>query len=113
MRRVFGANVPVVEVSTVPADGYLLDVRETDEWRAGHAPQAVHIPLGEISQRAAEIPRDKQVYVVCRVGGRSAQAVRALNDAGWTAANVAGGMSAWALSGRDMASDTGAAPEVI
>ncbi|PSK99339.1 rhodanese-related sulfurtransferase [Murinocardiopsis flavida] len=109
----FGSSVPVVEVSTVPADGYLLDVREADEWRAGHAPSAVHIPLGELAQRAAEVPRDRQVYVVCRVGGRSAQAVRALNDAGWTAANVAGGMSAWALAGRDMTSDTGADPAVV
>lgn len=105
--------MPVVEVSTVPADGYLLDVREDDEWQAGHAPIAVHIPLGELSQRAAEVPRDRQVYVVCRVGGRSAQAVQALNDAGWNAANVAGGMSAWVLAGRDMTSETGAAPAVV
>lgn len=102
-----------MEVSTVPHDGFLLDVRETDEWQAGHAPQAVHIPLHELAQRAGEIPRDRQVYVVCRVGGRSAQAVQALNQAGWQSANVAGGMQAWALSGRDMTSDTGAAPQVI
>ncbi|RCV50953.1 rhodanese-like domain-containing protein [Marinitenerispora sediminis] len=109
----FGVNVPVVEVSAVPGDGYLLDVREQDEWRAGHAPHAVHIPLGELAQRAGEVPRDRQVYVICRVGGRSAQAVQALNDAGWRAANVAGGMSAWALAGREMTSETDAAPEVI
>ncbi|GAA3730635.1 rhodanese-related sulfurtransferase [Spinactinospora alkalitolerans] len=109
----FGANVPVVEVGTVPDDGYLLDVREDDEWRAGHAPQAVHIPLHELSQRAGEVPQDRQVYVICRVGGRSAQAVQALNDAGWQAANVAGGMSAWALAGRGMASETGTDPKVV
>ncbi|WP_067964467.1 rhodanese-like domain-containing protein [Nocardiopsis trehalosi] len=109
----FGQNVPVVEVSTVPDGGYVLDVREPDEWAAGHAPDAVHIPLGELGQRAGEVPRDRQVYVVCRVGGRSAQAVQALNDAGWRAANVAGGMQAWALSGRAMASETGAPPQVV
>ncbi|MFC7326136.1 rhodanese-like domain-containing protein [Marinactinospora rubrisoli] len=109
----FGENVPVVAVSAVPDDGYLLDVREPDEWRAGHAPHAVHIPLGELAQRAGEVPRDRQVYVICRVGGRSAQAVQALNDAGWRTANVAGGMSAWALAGRAMTSETEAAPAVI
>jgi len=101
-----------VEVSTVPDDGYLLDVREQDEWAAGRAPQAVHIPLHELAQRAAEIPRDRQVYVVCRVGGRSAQAVQALNEAGWRAANVAGGMQAWALSGRPMTADGDTEPRV-
>ena len=40
-----GVSIPVVEVSAVPENGYLLDVREEDEWRAGHAPNAVHIPL--------------------------------------------------------------------
>ncbi|WP_017595411.1 rhodanese-like domain-containing protein [Nocardiopsis potens] len=108
----FEESVPVVEVSTVPDDGYLLDVREQDEWAAGRAPQAVHIPLSELAQRAGEIPRDRQVYVVCRVGGRSAQAVQALNEAGWRAANVAGGMQAWALTGRPMTADGGAEPRV-
>ncbi|GAA3738894.1 rhodanese-like domain-containing protein [Salinactinospora qingdaonensis] len=107
-----GENMPVVEVTTVPADGYLLDVREIDEWQAGHAPHAVHIPLTELAQRAGEVPQDQQVYVICRVGGRSAQAVQALNDAGWRAANVAGGMTAWAVAGREMVSETGEEPRV-
>ncbi|MDA0564633.1 rhodanese-like domain-containing protein [Streptomonospora sp. S1-112] len=108
----FAESVPVVEVSTVPPDGFVLDVREDDEWRAGHAPDALHIPLHQLPERAAEVPRDRQVYVVCRIGGRSAQAVQALNDAGWQAANVAGGMQAWALAGRGMVSETGADPRV-
>nr|WP_156004369.1 rhodanese-like domain-containing protein [Streptomonospora sp. PA3] len=90
----------------------MLDVREDDEWAAGHAPEAVHIPLSRLAERAGEIPRDQQVYVVCRVGGRSAQAVQALNDAGWQAANVAGGMQAWALSGRELVSETEDEPRV-
>lgn len=108
----FGESVPVVEVGSVPPDGYLLDVREDDEWAAGHAPEAVHVPLGRLAERAGEIPKDQQVYVVCRVGGRSAQAVQALNEAGWQAANVAGGMQAWALSGREMVSESGDRPHV-
>ncbi|AAZ57091.1 rhodanese-like domain-containing protein [Thermobifida fusca] len=108
-----GVSIPVVEVSAVPENGYLLDVREEDEWRAGHAPNAVHIPLGQLAERAAEIPKDTQVYVLCRVGGRSARAVQALNEAGWRAANVAGGMSAWALARRPMVSETGEPPVVL
>ncbi|QBI51904.1 rhodanese-like domain-containing protein [Streptomonospora litoralis] len=105
-------SVPVIAVGSVPPDGVVLDVREDDEWAAGHAPGALHIPLGRLPERAAEVPRDRQVYVVCRVGGRSAQAVQALNEAGWQAANVAGGMQAWALAGREMVSDGGDEPHV-
>lgn len=109
----FGRDVAETAVTEVPEDGYLLDVRETDEWRAGRAPGAMHIPLGELGRRASEVPQDRKVYVVCRAGGRSAQAVMALNDAGWTAVNVAGGMQAWAAAGRGMTAEGGAEPRVI
>ncbi|MBT2207160.1 MULTISPECIES: rhodanese-like domain-containing protein [Actinomadura] len=98
----FGDDVPAVDAADVPQDGYLLDVREQDEWDAGHAPAAVHIPMGQLSDRAAEIPRDQEVFVVCRSGGRSAQVTVALNQAGWLARNVDGGMKRWAEAGRPM-----------
>ncbi|GAB3497366.1 rhodanese-like domain-containing protein [Nocardiopsis coralliicola] len=107
-----GESVPVIEVGAVPEGGFLLDVREPGEWAAGHAPGALHIPLGALAQRAGEVPQDRQVYVVCRVGGRSAQAVAALNEAGWNTVNVAGGMQAWALSGRPLEADGGAEPQI-
>lgn len=106
-------DIPAVEAAAVPEGGFLLDVREDDEWGAGHAPQAVHIPLGQLSARAGEIPRDRLVYVVCRSGGRSAQATQALNGAGWQATNVAGGMKAWAGAERDMAAAEDGQPCVI
>ncbi|GAB2513571.1 MULTISPECIES: rhodanese-like domain-containing protein [Nocardiopsis] len=109
----FGGGVPETGVTEVPEDGYLLDVREDDEWRAGHAPDAVHIPLGELGGRADEVPKDRKVYVVCRVGGRSAQAVMALNQAGWDSVNVAGGMAAWERAGREMAAEADAEPRVV
>ncbi|OLT29517.1 sulfurtransferase [Nocardiopsis sp. CNR-923] len=109
----FGHEVPETVVTEVPEDAYLLDVREDDEWRSGHAPGAVHIPLGQLGERAGEIPRDRRVYVVCRVGGRSAQAVMALNQAGWETVNVAGGMRAWEHAGREMAAESEAEPTVI
>ena len=109
----FGQQVAEVLVGEVPEGGYLLDVREDDEWNAGHAPDAVHIPLGALGDRVAEVPKDKKVYVVCRAGGRSAQATMALNQAGWDAVNVAGGMQAWEQAGRDMETDSDSEPRVI
>ncbi len=104
--------VPEVPVSQVPGDGWLLDVREPDEWAAGHAPGATHIPLGELGSRTAEVPADQAVYVICRSGHRSANATRALTGAGWNAVNVAGGMQSWAARGRPMTTDSGLPPRV-
>lgn len=108
----FGKQIPAVAATEVPADAYLLDVREDDEWLAGHAPDAVHISLGDLGGRVAEVPRDRDVYVICRMGGRSGQAVMALNDAGWTSTNVDGGMNAWAEANKPMVSETGTDPYV-
>jgi rhodanese-related sulfurtransferase len=104
--------VPQVQAVAVPADGWLLDVREQDEWVAGHAPEARHIPLGELGMRSGEIPADRTVYVICRSGNRSAHAAHALNGAGWCAVNVAGGMHDWQAAGRPMVSEAGAEPYV-
>lgn len=109
---IFGEDVPAVGVADVPQDAYLLDVREQDEWEAGHAPAAVHIPMRELGDRAGEIPRDRDVYVICRSGVRSAQVTVALNNAGWLARNVDGGMKDWAQAGRPMVSETGPEPYV-
>lgn len=104
--------IPHVQAAAVPADGWLLDVRELDEWVAGHAPEARHIPLGDLGLRSAEIPADQTVYVICRSGNRSAHATHALNGAGWHAVNVAGGMHDWEAADRPMVSETGAEPYV-
>ncbi|MFV2197932.1 rhodanese-like domain-containing protein [Nocardiopsis sp. LOL_012] len=106
-------GVPEAGVTEVPEGACLLDVREDDEWSAGHAPGAVHIPLGLLGQRAGEVPKDTKVYVVCRVGGRSAQAAMALNQAGWDAVNVAGGMQAWEHAGLEMVAESGEEPRVV
>jgi rhodanese-related sulfurtransferase len=101
----FQPATPTVDLAGLPADGYLIDVRETDEWQAGHAPEAIHLPLSELTGRVAEVPEDRDVYVVCKAGGRSAQAVQYLNQLGRTTVNVAGGMLAWQAAGRPMVSD--------
>ncbi|HEY3880942.1 MAG TPA: rhodanese-like domain-containing protein [Trebonia sp.] len=103
---------PSVMSADLPAGVYLLDVREDDEWAAGHAPDAVHIPVGALNERAAEIPQDREVYVICRSGARSAYAAHALTGAGWKTVNVADGMTGWAVAGRPMESETGSEPYV-
>jgi rhodanese-related sulfurtransferase len=104
--------LPDVPAAAVPNEVWLLDVREDDEWAAGHAPQAVHIPLMQLGARVAEIPQDQEIYVICRSGVRSARAAQALAGAGWQARNVAGGMQDWAAAGRPMTADSGAPPFV-
>jgi rhodanese-related sulfurtransferase len=101
-----------IPAASVPDDAWLLDVREDDEWAAGHAPGATHIPLGELSSRGTEVPRGGTVYVICRSGARSARAAFALGASGWDAVNVAGGMQDWAAAGRPMTTDSGTDPYV-
>lgn len=94
--------------AAVTAGGYLLDVREHHEWQAGHAPQAVHIPMSELNERAGEIPTDVTVICVCHVGGRSAMVTQALNANGWQAINLVGGMAAWQAKGYPVVDAAGA-----
>ena len=77
----------------------LLDVREPHEWRSGHAPKARHIPLSQLSRRAEELPRNREIVVVCRSGHRSARAAKILAAQRGDVANVKGGMGAWARRG--------------
>ncbi|MEV7602897.1 rhodanese-like domain-containing protein [Kitasatospora sp. NPDC089797] len=100
------AQIPTTDAASVPADAALLDVREQDEWDAGHVDGALHIPIGEVIARIGELP-DGKLYVLCRVGGRSAQVVQYLVQQGRDAVNVDGGMYAWEGAGRPMVSSTG------
>jgi rhodanese-related sulfurtransferase len=107
-------QVPSVSVPELPDGATLLDVREPDEWAAGHAPQAQHIPMGEIADRLGDLPAEESVYVICRSGGRSARVTAFLNANGWDAVNVDGGMQSWHAAGRAMATDEpGAEPRVL
>jgi rhodanese-related sulfurtransferase len=73
----------------------VLDVRNPDEYVAGHVAGAVLIPLGELAARQDEIPAGDPLYVICAVGGRSLAAARALVEAGYQAVSVAGGTNGW------------------
>ncbi|GAC1595139.1 MAG: rhodanese-like domain-containing protein [Acidimicrobiales bacterium] len=97
----------------VEAGSYLLDVRESDEWAAGRAPGAHHVPLGEIPLRLDDVPTAGTVVVVCRAGGRSQQAAEFLRQQGIDAVNLAGGMRAWHAAGLDVVTPDGQAGTVI
>ncbi len=85
----------------------LLDVREQEEWDAGHAPAASHVPIREVPARNAEIPSDRRVLAICRSGGRSRSVAEELIGAGYDAVNVAGGMRAWAAADLPVETDAG------
>jgi rhodanese-related sulfurtransferase len=78
----------------------VIDVREPVEFRDGHLPGAVNIPMGQLTRRLDELDRTRPVYVVCASGNRSGAMVDVLTAAGYDATNVAGGTSAWIRAGR-------------
>ncbi len=95
------AEIDVATAASKEQSGaFMLDVREPDEWAAGHIDGATLIPLGELAARVAEIPSDKEVVVVCRSGNRSAQGRDILLGAGLpSVTSMAGGMNEWAAAG--------------
>lgn len=75
---------------------FFLDVREQNEYDNAHIVGIdLLIPLGELTQRYAEIPHDREIVVTCRSGGRSARATQFLLEQGYNATNMAGGILAW------------------
>lgn len=97
------APVPEIDVEELArrhaAGAYVLDVRQPDEYDAGHVPGAQLVPLDQLEGRQAELPADQPLLVICKTGGRSAAAVRALSAAGYDATNVGGGTMAWIETG--------------
>jgi len=110
-------DVPEADVATavalITANAVILDVRESDEWRAGHAPQAVHIPLDTLAATPLSQFQGKRVVVVCRSGRRSALATAALRRSGVNAVNLIGGMQAWRDQGQQLVAESGSTPAVI
>ncbi|THJ64691.1 rhodanese-like domain-containing protein [Arthrobacter echini] len=88
-------EVTVPETNTRRGVEQILDVRENSEVAEGMIPGAVHIPIGELHGRLNELDPAVPVIAVCRSGNRSATAADALNQAGFTAATMTGGMIAW------------------
>lgn len=75
----------------------LVDVREPHEWVISDLPGSIKIPLGALPQKFSELPRDAEIVVYCRTGGRSGNAVQFLRHQGYgKALNLAGGINRWA-----------------
>jgi rhodanese-related sulfurtransferase len=99
-----------VQPSDVTEGTFLLDVREDDEWAAGHIPGSTHIPMSGLLARVAEVPKDRAVCVVCKVGARSAQVTAYLRQQGWSdVENLEGGVLAWVGAGRPFVAEGGEA----
>jgi rhodanese-related sulfurtransferase len=104
-------DVRAAQRKAAQENGFLLDVRGFDEFAAGHAENAVCIPLADLERRAGEIPTDRDVLVMCQTGGRSAMAVQRLQALGMkNIADVQGGFSAWSQAGLPSIRQTGAIP---
>lgn len=91
-------DISVTDLAAL-SEPVIIDVREPAEYAAAHAERAVPIPLGELSERLDEVPRDRTVYVICAAGGRSQQGAAFLEWHGIDAVNVTGGMNAWQQAG--------------
>jgi len=91
----------------------VLDVREPEEWAAGHVEASRWIPMGELADRQADLPEGRLLVVVCRTGARSARVTQALVAAGYDAANLVGGLEAWTQAGHAVVTDDGTAGTVV
>ncbi|MFC8303484.1 rhodanese-like domain-containing protein [Specibacter sp. NPDC057265] len=107
------SDIMNVTVDQLGADAVILDVREDYEWEAGHVDGAVHIPLDQLPARLEELDPDTDLHVICRTGGRSFRATTWLNENGYSAFNVIGGMGAWFEAGKSMVSTTQETPRVL
>ncbi len=107
------AEIPQISVTSLPDDAVILDIREQDEWDRGHAPNAIHIPSGQLADRLADLPDvGGTLAISCRSGGRATRATTWLLAQGYDVANLTGGMRAWLAEGKTMESATDAPPEV-
>lgn len=93
-------EINVDEAYKMYQDGvFVLDVRTQEEWDEYHAPNTTLIPLDQLPARLSELPKDREILVVCRSGNRSQQGRDILLDAGFTATSMAGGLREWYAKG--------------
>lgn len=94
-------EISTAELEVLLATGArLIDVRESDEYTAGHVPGAVHIALGTVPDHVDAFRGDGPAYVICRSGARSMRACEYLAQEGVEAVNIAGGTLDWVAGGR-------------
>ena len=99
--------IPEIDQNTFAArlaedDVLVVDVRESREYRPGHVPGSMNMPLSVLPTWLPEVPRDRLAYVICQSGNRSAEATALMRGAGIDATNVAGGTGEWIAAGRPL-----------
>jgi len=104
---------PLAAEDLISAGALVIDVREQDEWSAGHAPDARLIPMSQVESRVGEVRRGASAVIVCRTGGRSHAIAQVLNSHGIDAVNLSGGMRAWEQAGLPVVTDAGGAGRII
>ncbi len=104
LKTLFGPPLPALtaheaqaKLASQPAP-LVLDVREPEEFRQGHIAGATLMPLNNVSRRMHELPRDREILVVCQSGSRSSSATRQLIAAGYNAINLRGGLMGWHMA---------------
>lgn len=106
-------DVPEIDIAEaarrIDAGAPVFDVREADEYEAGHVAGAPLVPVGSVPERLAEFPTDHEVLLICRSGGRSRAAAEFLRSNGVDAVNIDGGTDAWIAAGHPVV--TGPASE--
>lgn len=95
------AEISVAQAAAMQGSGsLLLDVRQPEEWSESHIEGATLIPLGELKARIGEVPRDREIVVLCRSGRRSQSGRDILLEAGYSkVTSMTGGMNAWKAEG--------------
>lgn len=115
--KLFAKSFETVSVARARAmldDGaVLVDVRTSQEWNAGHAPAARHMPLDNLERRTGSLTNATTVVTICKSGMRSAQAARMLAAQGHPVASVKGGMFAWQRSGEKVVAKNGREGTVV
>jgi glyoxylase-like metal-dependent hydrolase (beta-lactamase superfamily II)/rhodanese-related sulfurtransferase len=112
-------TVPEVSLDELRArrsETTVLDVREPEEFAGGHIPGAVNLPQADLATRLDEVPRDRQLYVICQGGFRSLRAAQFLKQRGFKGvASVKGGTEGWRAAGGDMVRESAPAvpPRII
>ena len=99
-----GISVPIINAQELEEELknghrlFLLDVRQPQEYQLGHIPGAKLIPLGSLSSRISELPKDREIVCICATGHRSVPAVNKLTAAGIEARSLKNGMIAWQMA---------------
>ncbi len=97
-------EVSIDQLKQAQQDGAIVvDVRNDDEYAAGHVPGAASLPLPDIEAGKQELPKDQTVYLICQGGGRSGKAADLLGQVGYDVRSVAGGTTAWIEAGGEVA----------